>query len=179
MSVDDFLSWSERQAEGRYELSGGDVVAMSPETVRHALTKQAINVALLRAVEQANLGCKVYPDGVGIVIDEKTVREPDVSVQCSPADPDSLTIDEPVIVVEVLSPSSIRTDSIAKVDEYFRVASVRHYLIVDPFNRLVIQFGRDAADAAVQRSVITEGEIALSPPGISVACSAFFDEVER
>ena len=148
----------------------GAVIAMSPETLRHNKLKFAIAKALETAVSNAGLTCEVFPDGAGVVIDEMTVREPDVSVQCGNYDPDSLVLDNPVVVVEVLSPSSIQRDSIAKVDEYFRVPSIAHYLVVDPYNRLVIHHTR--MGSAVERKVHDSGTLSLSPPGISVPVEA-------
>lgn len=179
MSISQFVSWAEQQGEGRYELVHGEVVMMSPETVRHAESKGAVYIALRTAIASNGLPCSVFPDGVGVVIDKGTVREPDVSVQCEPANPDSLTIDAPVIVVEVLSPSSIAIDTGAKKDEYFRIPSIRHYLIVDPYSRLVIHYHRDTSDGHVSRIVVSDGAIMLSPPGISVSVDDMFGEVDR
>ena len=55
---------------------------------------------------------------------------------------DSLEIPNPIIVVEVLSPSTVRMDTTTKLDGYFRVASVKHYLIVDPETRTVTHHKR-------------------------------------
>ena len=178
LSAADFIAWSKGQQDGRRELVDGQVVLMSPETVRHALTKQAVIRAIDTGIRDAGLAaCTVYPDGIGVVIDDVTVREPDASVQCAPSDPDSLTIDQPVIVVEVLSPASIATDTGSKLDEYFRIGSVRHYLVVDPFNRIIIHYGRDNADTSPGRAVYSDGEIDLTPPGIRMNVDTVFSEV--
>jgi Uma2 family endonuclease len=169
MTVDEYLRWSESQGEGRYELVGGEVIMMSPETVRHVAIKNEAWLALRTAIVDAGLACRAYGDGVGILIDDETVREPDITVQCKPADLDSLVLDEPVVVVEVISPSSIRSDTGAKVAEYFRVASVRHYLIIDPFGGSVIKHSRSDADRPILTEIHRSGVIAIDPPGLHVS----------
>jgi Uma2 family endonuclease len=139
MKVPEYLAWAEAQPQGRYELVNGEVVAMSPEQVRHNLVKLAVARALGDAVKRANLPCTVFTDGVGIIINENTVREPDASVQCGgKVNLDSMTIDAPLIVVEVASPSSERLDTHGKLVEYFSVQSIRHYLVVLPEQGVVV-----------------------------------------
>jgi Uma2 family endonuclease len=168
MTASEFLHWSQEQEQGRYELVGGEVVMMSPETVRHVDVKNQAWLTFRNAIEKARLSCRAYGDGVGIRIDQFTVREPDMSIQCKPVSPDSLLLDEPVIVVEVISPTSIRSDTGAKIAEYFKVPSVRHYLIIDPFNSAVIRHSRSEVDQVMMTEVHRSGPIVLDPPGVEV-----------
>lgn len=168
MTSAEYLRWAQMQGDGRFELVGGEVIAMSPETVRHVSIKNEIWLSLRNAIGRGGLSCRAYGDGVGIKIDETTVREPDVSVQCKPLDQDALLLDAPVIVVEVVSLSSVRSDTGAKVAEYFRVPSICHYLIVDPFTLNVIHHARSVADDAIRTSILTSGTIELTPPGFTI-----------
>jgi Uma2 family endonuclease len=168
MKVPQFLAWAEAQPQGRYELVNGEVVAMAPERVRHNLVKAAVYRALDNAVRAARLPCTVFTDGVGIVINENTVREPDASVQCGgELNLDSMTLDAPLIVVEVASPSSERHDTHAKLIEYFSVGSIRHYLIVLPEQSVVVHY-RHNDGGAIDTHIGREGAIDLAPPGMSV-----------
>jgi Uma2 family endonuclease len=169
MTVSEFLVWASAQKRGRYELVRGEVVAMAPERARHNLVKLAVAKALSEAVARANLPCTVFTDGMTVVIDNATSREPDAAVQCDVAtDLDSMVLAAPLIVVEVVSPSSERDDTGEKLVEYFSVASIRHYLIVNPFRRVVIHHARDDAGTIVTRIMI-DGTIDLTPPGMEVA----------
>ena len=95
------------------------------------------------AVADAGLDCTVLPDGATIIVDEATAREPDAAVQCGGLpDLDALTIDAPIIVVEVASPTSVRIDEDIKFVEYFSLPSIRHYLVVHPRRRVVVHHGR-------------------------------------
>jgi Uma2 family endonuclease len=167
MKVPEFLVWAEAQPQGRYELVNGEVVVMAPERVRHNLVKAAVARALGDAVKRTNLPCTVFTDGVGIVINENTVREPDASVQCGgELNLDSMTLDAPLIVVEA-SPSSERHDTHAKLVEYFSVQSIRHYLVVLPEQGVVVHYRRNDG-GAIDTRIGREGAIDLTPPGMTV-----------
>lgn len=176
MTANEYLQWSADQEEGRFELVDGEVVMMSPETVRHVQVKAEVWLALRRAILKAGIKCQAYNDGVGIRIDNETVREPDASIQCKPADPDALILDEPIVVVEVVSPSSVRSDTGAKVAEYFSVASILHYLIVDPIRRSVVAHSRAHADATIQTRILNSGRLDISPPGIGLEVTDLFGD---
>ena len=79
----------------------------------------------------------------------------------------------PVLVVEVLSPSTRHIDASAKLAGYFRVSSVQHYLIVDPDQRLVIHHASSGVDTLATR-IMHDGRLALDPPGIEVAVPDFY-----
>ena len=83
MTVPEFLVWAAAQPRGRYELVRGEVVAMAPERVRHNLVKLAVARSLSAAVARAGLPCTVFTDGMTVVIDNETSREPDAAVQCN------------------------------------------------------------------------------------------------
>jgi Uma2 family endonuclease len=176
MSVAEFLDWAERQPKGRYELVDGQVIAMSPERNQHALLKFDVARVLRSAVAQAEVECTVFPDGPTVVIDEHTSREPDAAIQCDPFDPHSLVLDAPIVVVDVLSPSSARSDTGEKLSEYFSVASIRHYVIVNPFRKLVVHHAR-SDPGKIETRIIESGEVNLSPPGISVSVAEIFESI--
>jgi Uma2 family endonuclease len=176
MTVTEFLAWAEKQPGGRYELVDGQVIAMSPERNRHALVKLNVATALQSAVARARIDCTVFPDGATVVIDEHNSREPDAAVQCGPVDLDSLVLDNPVIVVEVLSPSSERADTSEKLSDYLSVASIQHYLVVNPFPRLVLHHQHRPA-GKIETPIVEGGEIELSPPGLTIAIAAFFESI--
>src|SRR5262249_28820134 len=82
MNVDEFLAWTKRQPDDGYELVDGEIVAMTRDTVRHNRTKTAVWRTLDDAVRAAGLPCLVLIDGVGVPVNDKTLRIPDVLVQC-------------------------------------------------------------------------------------------------
>jgi Uma2 family endonuclease len=177
MTVQEFLAWAAAQPRGRYELVRGEVVAMAPERARHNLVKAAVFRALGDAVARAGLPCTVFTDGMTVVIDNEHSREPDAAVQCSVStDLDSMILEQPLIVVEVTSPSSERDDTGDKLVEYFSVPSIRHYLIVNPAKQVVVHHARDEV-GKISTHIMSSGQLDLRPPGMTVPVREFLPEV--
>jgi Uma2 family endonuclease len=172
MAAADFLTWAAKRADRRYELVRGQPVAMSPETNLHLMVKGAAFRALGDAVASAGLDCVVLPDGATVVIDADTAREPDAAIQCGrELDPDALTLDAPIVVVEVTSPSTVSVDENDKLIEYFSVPSIAHYLVIHPRQAVVVHHSRAGA-GEIRTRILRQGEIDLSPPGFTVSVAA-------
>jgi Uma2 family endonuclease len=166
LSREEFRRWAEGQT-GRYERIDGKPVAMSPERVQHVRVKSRVWAVLDRAITAAGLDCEALGDGVTIEIDEDTDYEPDALVNSGPrVPPDAMAATNPVIVVEVLSPPTRAVDTSDKLADYFRVASIQHYLIVSARRREIIHHRR-AGDGIASR-VVNLGSIHLDPPGIAI-----------
>jgi Uma2 family endonuclease len=169
MTGDEFITWAMEQPEGkRYELVAGEVVAMAPERVAHGRMKGRIYEGFASAIRAARLPCEAFPDGISVPIDETTIYEPDALVRCGPSLDDNATqVTDPLILVEVVSPSSRKRDTGSKLEDYFRLPSVRHYLIVKTENRAIIHHQRDEAGVITTR-IIRDGALRLDPPGIDL-----------
>jgi Uma2 family endonuclease len=173
MNVDEYLAWAQEHP-GRYELSAGEIVAMSPEGAGHAAVKFAVQAALLAGIRARGLPCHMLPDGMTIRIDETTAYEPDALVYCgTKLALSAIEVPAPIVVVEVLSPSTRRIDASAKLAGYFRLPSVAHYLIVDPNKPLVLHHARASGDTILTHIVI-QGTIELDPPGLAVALADIY-----
>jgi Uma2 family endonuclease len=169
MTVDDYLAWAAVQSESpRTELINGQIVAMSPEQLAHTRIKGSVYFAIRRAIADAGIEAEVLTDGATIPIDRHTAYEPDASVRVGPPLPGrDMKVPDPVIVVEVLSPSSVHMDTSAKLIGYFKLPSVVHYLVIDPETRRLTHHmrGRDGELSAQMQS---SGTLRLDPPGITV-----------
>jgi Uma2 family endonuclease len=173
MTVDDFLAWAATQP-GRWELFDGVPMAMSPERAVHGRVKLRVANALERAIEAAGLPCQVLLDCVAVRIDRHRSYQPDVLVHCGdPVPDDALEVASPIVVVEVLSPSNAMKDLRDKLLGYFQVASIVHYLIVDPDKRLIIHHARGDGDVIATR-IVGEASLRLDPPGIELAVADLF-----
>ena len=174
MTSEEFLKWAETQAEGRFELVDGRIVAMAPERLAHTRAKLAVWRALSTAIEKSGLPCEAFGEGPGVVTGLHRTREPDASVQCGGVDdPNALALPRPLIVVEVVSPTTKGTDFGDKVTEYFSVATVRHYLIVDADERTVFHFRRSEA-GSIESEQRRKGWISFDPPGFRIAVEDLF-----
>ncbi len=167
MTSEAFLAWSMEQPEGeRYELVAGRVVRMASERAAHARTKLRVAELMSAAIRDRGLDCEVYGDGMAVVVDENTTLDPDAQLRCGPRLPDdAIGIVDPLVVVEVVSPSSRATDSGAKLAGYFRIETLRHYLIVLTDSRTIIHHSR-AMDGPILARIVRDESIRLDPPGI-------------
>ena len=177
MNLQEFLDWASAQPKGRYELVDGQVVAMSPERALHIVVKVAVARLLQDAIAETGLPCVVFGDGLTIKIDENTAREPDALVQCGrPFDPETMIADAPMIVAEIVSPSSMQIDNVDKLAEYFSLPTIMHYLVVNPTARTVTHHAR-AQEGKILTQILRSGAVELSPPGIAISVSAIFESI--
>jgi Uma2 family endonuclease len=173
MTVDEFLAWADGQP-GRYELAKGIVYAMSPEGAGHAEKKGAVYTALSAGIRARRLPCYVLPDGMTVRIDDVTAYEPDALIYCGEKLPsNSIVVSNPVVVVEVLSPSTRRIDAFAKLAAYFRVPSIEHYLVVEPNEPLIVHHARGTGDTILTH-IMRAGAITLDPPGLELAMADIY-----
>lgn len=167
MTIDQFLTWAETQ-EGRWELYNGVPYLMAPERAQHGDVKFAVQTALVQGIKLAGLPCHMRPDGAVVRIADDVAHEPDALVYCGPKLPgDSVEVPDPLIVVEVASPSTRRIDASLKLKGYFSRPSVQHYLIIDPEGPPVIHHKRQA-DGTILTALVGEGVLRLDPPGIEI-----------
>ena len=181
MTVGEYLVWAERRPERpRHELVRGLPVEMAAEKNRHALVKSRVWRLLEDAVEAAGLPCIAFPDGVTVVIDESTAREPDAVLQCGgEVDPDGVTCEAPLLIVEVSSPSTAGVDALDKLAEYMTLPSLRHYVTIDPVKRLAVHHERRGAEEPLLTRIVREGALAFDPPGISIGLADCFASLDR
>ena len=131
------------------------------------MTKGAAYIALFTATKTAGLDCQVVPDTLGVQIDDESLFIPDVVVNCGPQDRNANMASNPIIVVEVLSPSTTRFDTIEKLRGYFKVPSIRHYLMIDPDGAPILHYERNA-DGRIEVVLRSTGPFRLDPPGIDL-----------
>jgi Uma2 family endonuclease len=162
---EEFFAWAEAR-EGRWEFDGCRAVAMTG-TVGHALVMRNLHRALdlrLRGGQCQPLG----PDA-GVATIGTAVRYPDALVSCAPFDLAARTVPGVVVVFEILSANTSRTDRIVKLREYAAVASIRRYVILESTSIGLTVMRRDAADEAWRVTTLTNDEILRMPEiGIEV-----------
>ena len=135
----------EATSDIRHEYVEGEVFAMAGASKSHNLLKGNL-VAALRA-EARRRSCRVYDENVRLVVQENTMYVyPDVLVTCDPADRhDAYLVRHPVLIAEILSPSTAEYDRTEKFANYQKIPSLRHYLLVSQSAWVVECFRRDEA----------------------------------
>jgi Uma2 family endonuclease len=175
MTVDEFLAWGVRQDKGRYELFGGRVVMQQSQSWGHAELCWRMANVLAVAIERAGVSFYAAPEGMTVRIRKDEAYEPDALVAPLPKpDRKDLEIPAPVLVVEVLSPSTTRRDLADKLAGYFQVPSVQHYLVIDGDEQEIIWHRRASSGAVEPPLIVREGALRLDPPGIEIAVADVF-----
>ena len=170
-----YRRWAEAQPNGRFERIDGLVVARAPERLSHVHRKALVWLALRRAVAAAGLPCHVYGDGATVEVDDNDC-EPEAALRCGDALPgDGVSVPDPIVVVEVLSPSTRQGDLTRKMVAYFQIPSVKHYLIFWAERPHFINHRRRGDGEAIDTRVLTAGAIRLDPPGVSITVEEVYE----
>ncbi len=141
MSLAEFLAWEAEQPE-RHEFVDGEVFAMSGVEANHVRTTRNLVTALHQHLGKGP--CEVFNSDMKLQVDER-IFYPDVFVTCAEADRQRRqTMQEPSLIVEVLSPSTAAYDRGDKFGFYRRSASLREYALVDPVSRRCDVFRKQA-----------------------------------
>jgi len=122
-----FLAWVEGR-EGRYELAKGRVVMMTGGSRGHALVVRRLANALEKHLDGTRW--TVLTSDFAANIGSETVRYPDVIVDEAGGGLNDLTATSPVLIAEVLSPSSVTNDLGDKTREYLHLSSLHAYLVL-------------------------------------------------
>jgi Uma2 family endonuclease len=139
MSGEEFLEWGLHQ-ELRYELVDGVPVAMAGAKQRH--DRIVSNVHGMLYVLMRGKKCRYFTPDLAVRIPAGNIRRPDAGIDCGLPDDDATTAAEPVLVLEVLSPSTRDFDMFGKLEEYKTVATLAHIVIVDPDAPQVFHWSR-------------------------------------
>ncbi len=124
----EFLEWEERQPQ-RNEFDGVGPLAMTGGTAGHADVQRNLAIAVGGRVR--GKPCRFYGSDLKFQVAEGHVRYPDGMVVCRPVDRTATVVYDPVIVFEVLSPSTGRDDRIVKAREYQATPSVQRYVMLE------------------------------------------------
>lgn len=168
MSLEAFLAWEERQ-ESRWEFDGFQPVAMTGGTFEHEVTGGNLRSAL-----QSRLGagrCRVLGPTLKIEVAGR-IRYPDAFVVCTPVPPRSTVVRDPVVVFEVLSPSTAYTDRFEKLREYGATPSIQRYVMLEQDAIAAVVSVRKGADLVVE-TLAADDTLRMPEIGIEVPMAEF------
>lgn len=151
MDLDDFEEYlADKPENEKWELIGGRVVKMmvGARWEHHFIVRN-----LAREIENRLLRkgarCDVFTETFWLK--EQFVRLavfPDVMVRCgAPLEPDATSLNDPVVLAEVVSPGSAERDRVEKSDLYRRLPTLRHYVMIERDRPVV-----DVLDRADERT---------------------------
>ncbi len=164
MTLTEFLDWEARQS-GRHEFYRGETFAMASGSARH--NRVILNLASRIADHLDGTRCQVFAENMKTLVADG-VLYPDVVVTCGKAEAgDEQTITDPLLIIEVLSPSTKGYDRRDKFILYRTLASLREYAVIDPAKREVEVFTRTDSGAWLLSDQTGAEQLSLA----SIACT--------
>jgi Uma2 family endonuclease len=163
-----FLAWAEGR-EGRYELANGRVLMMTGGSVGHALVVRG----LFKTLDSRLAGTRwiTLTSDLAVRIGPSTVRYPDVVVHAAGAKPKDLAATTPVLIAEVLSPSSVTSDLGDKAAEYLRLDTVSAYLVFSQDEPKAWAWIRGESGFSPGAEVVTGVDGLIRIPALSIELS--------
>lgn len=179
MSETDYLAFEE-QSDSRHEFVNNNVYAMAGAEWEHVMITQSTSSALYAQLR--GKGCRVGTNDLRLKIKSTKVsyRYPDIMVICG--EPNFIDnrkiIDNPMLIVEVLSSSTALEDRNAKLDEYRALASVQDYMLVSVDEAKVEVFSHHESDKWLYVAVKgLDSHIELPSIGCTLALADMYEQV--
>ena len=176
MTREEFFDWAQAR-DIRYEFDGFEPVAMTGGNINHSQITRNILVSLRARLRGSN--CRPLGPDAGVATVGDAVRYPDALVTCDKVRGRDLTVSGVVVVFEVLSPTSGRTDRIVKLREYRAVPTIRCYVILEHNNAGLTVFTRRRQDEDwTARALMIEDTLQLPEVGIEIPVAEFYEDVD-
>ena len=161
-SYDEYLAY-EADSAMKHEFEDGEIYAMAGGSRRHNALASRISAALENARKptcfafQSDQRIRVLATGKATYTDASMVCGP---IEGDPADPSGATITSPMLIVEVLSPSTEQADRGSKWQHYQLMPSLQEYVLVSQSHRRVERYRR-LASGDWEFHDATEGRVQL------------------
>lgn len=170
-----FFIWQAEQDE-RYELVGGFPLLRPFAPMGHNTV--VVNILAVTGRQLRGQRCRAFTAHVGIETFPGQIRRPDAGIDCGAFDPDGYLAAEPVVVFEVLSPSTRDFDRLRKVEEYKRVPTMRHAVVVEPKRPQVLVWSRAGEGTWEPDEIVgLDGMIRLAAVGLELPLAELYDRL--
>jgi Uma2 family endonuclease len=130
MTVDEFLGWPGDGTSTKYQLVDGEIHAMAPASARHGRIQARISRLLGAHLDDGPCQLLVAPGVVPRARSDTNLRIPDLGVTCEPDELVQQTLLDPILLIEILSPSNER-ETRRNVWAYVSIPTVREVLLVE------------------------------------------------
>ena len=177
MPVAKFLAWTGPDGSERWELVEGQPRAMAPSSPRHGAIAAQVARLLGNYLVASQLECTVIiePGVQPRVRADINVRIPDLGVTCVPLGPDDRLLREPLVLIEILSPSNTG-ETWGNVWSYTTIPSVQEILVVHVAEERADLLTRQSDGTWPENPVqLTPGEeVVLASIGFTAPLSAIY-----
>ena len=176
MTPQEYLQWEREQVE-RHEFYDGEVFSQAGGTRNHSL----IGMNMAREVGNLLKGnpCEAHGSDMRILIEATGYHAyPDVSVVCPPVEgPADDLITNPILLVEVLSPSTADFDRGGKFDHYRQIPSLQEYIVIWQDQARLEQRIKNDTGWQLRDIVDLDNRLELESIAGSVALADIYDKV--
>lgn len=176
MTVEEYIEWEAKQ-EIRHEYVNGEVFAMTGGTIPH--NDIALNFYTALHPHLRSTGCRMNVSDVKLQVSfQSRYYYPDVIVSCDAQDLNSRTfIQNPKIIVEVLSPSTSAKDRDEKFTCYLKIPTLQEYILIDSEKIFVERYCRGDGRMWLYYSYTAGEMIALSSIGFNLPIALLYEGV--
>ena len=177
-TVEEYLAY-ELTSPVRHEYVDGQLFAMAGESKNH--NRLASRVCARFVLHLGDGKCEAFIENVKVKVSPTRYYYPDVVVACSEPeeDEDAYIIEEPLLIIEVLSPSTQRNDRVEKMNAYQKLAGLREYVIISQESVRLEVYRHEQAGEAWQCEVFndTESEVTFQSVGLSLKLADIYRRV--
>lgn len=173
MTLDEFLAWERKQPE-RYEFADGVVIMMTGGSLDHSTIASNLRMALREHLR--GTPCLPFRGDAKVTVNGN-VRYPDLTVTCSPIAGRDDIVPDPILVFEVVSPSTEHSDRGRKKLDYFATPSIQQYAIIEQDERLIDLYTR-GCEGWINEIVTGDAVLKLSSVGVEIALDAIYEDTE-
>jgi Uma2 family endonuclease len=159
-----FIAWMQAN-EGRYELAGGRVVMMPGVSRAHGLLVTNLVVSLRSRLDPRQWAIIAE---FGLDAGPETLCYPDIVVDRAGGGAKDYTATAPVLLVEVLSPSTAATDLGDKAAEYLEIPSLLAYIVLSQDASKAWVWARATGEFAPGPAVVAEAEAIIRIPSLQL-----------
>jgi Uma2 family endonuclease len=176
MTLDEFLRWDDG-TETHYELIGGFPVAMAPPAAAHRILATRL-VSRIDAALASRRPCNAQGEA-GIIRPDlaDTYFEADIAATCERHEFGQQALDEPFLIVEILSPSTERHDRRTKLPVYRQIATVQEILFLASDGLYAELHRRSGAQWITDILRGADARLALASVGIEIPLAELYDGI--
>ncbi|MBR8828411.1 MAG: Uma2 family endonuclease [Gomphosphaeria aponina SAG 52.96 = DSM 107014] len=175
LTPDEYLKL-ELERDFRHEYIAGQVYAMSGTSEEHNIIAGNIYMKLRNHLQ--GKGCKVFMSDMKARIESLDIfYYPDILVTCNPEDRGKYFKNKPCLIVEVISPSTARTDRNEKLYNYGEIESLQEYVLVSQDQMRVEIYRKNNQGDWLREIINNEGVINIESVGLEITMAEIYEDI--
>jgi Uma2 family endonuclease len=176
ISVEEYLRLDRASQDARYEYFNGEVTLLANSTEKHNLINGNVCATLWNLLR--GTGYWVYGSAMRVHVSNKKYVYPDVTVACKPQVSEEDILENPRVIVEVLSPSTEIDDRVKKFSSYKACPTVEEYVLVNTTYQKVEIYRRERGIFWIYAELGPLDELHLTSLNVHFPVAAIYESVD-